>query len=523
MQRKLPFVSFISSLILSIFFSLTGFANNLEVSNVSLTGQNEAEDYAFIRFDISWENSWRTSTAPNNWDAAWIFAKYRIGTGPWNHVTLSSTGHIAPAGSTISAPTDNVGVFLYRDADGSGTFSKTGVKLRWDYGANGIADNDEVEVKVFGIEMVYVPEGAFYVGSTTGGNEAGRFYTYPNTDTPYQITSEAEITVGIAVGNLNYDITGGLVGDQLGPIPSSYPKGYSAFYVMKHEIPHHAYVDFLNCLTRNQQNARTQAQLQAGVAEVVNRFVMVNIEVTGSFGNPTPIQRSSIRCDASIPANDPINFYCDLNMNNIPNEADDGQYIACVYPSWSDVMAYLDWSGLRPMSELEFEKSCRGPLLPVARELAWGTASISNLSSLNNAGTAEETGNSGIATYRNDLQTPTRVGMFAKPGNTRIQSGATYYGILDMTGNLWERPVNLGTPEGRTFTGLQGNGSIDSEGLADVVNWPGPDSEGTGFRGGYWDTSQYEDPILVASRRYADEPVARRRNRFGGRGVRTAP
>lgn len=520
MQRKLPFVSFISSLILSIFFSLTGFANNLEVSNVSLTGQNEEEDYAFIRFDISWENSWRTSTAPNNWDAAWIFAKYRIGTGPWNHVTLSSTGHVAPAGSTISAPTDNVGVFLYRDVDGSGTFSKTGVKLRWDYGANGVADDDEVEVKVFGIEMVYVPEGAFYVGGI--GNETGRFYTLPD-KIPYLITSENQIAIDSSVNNLFY-IRSTFAGDYKGPIPDVYPKGFRAIYVMKHEIPHHAYVDFLNCLTRGQQNARTQAILTAGTTSVTNRYVMVNLD-TSTPGYPTPEKRSSIRCDASIPANDPITFYCDLNMNDLPNEANDGQHIACVYLSWADAMAYLDWSGLRPMSELEFEKSCRGPLFPVAKEYAWGTNTIGNYSSLTNEGTADEISNLGTAncTFRNGLDAPSRVGMFAKSENTRVQSGATYYGILDMTGNLWERPVNLGTPTGRAFTGLHGDGSIDTSGDANVVNWPGTDAVGTGFRGGYWFSTQYEDPMLIAGRTYANEPVARRRDRFGGRGVRTAP
>lgn len=326
MLRKLLFSQILFIGILLFTNPLALISNNLTISNVSLTGQNAAENYAFIRFDISWENSWRTSTAPNNHDAAWVFAKYRIGSGTWNHVMLSPSGHIAPAGSTLEVPADLVGAFFYRSADGSGTFNKTGVKLRWDYGASGIGDDDVVDVKVFGLEMVYVPEGAFWVGSTTGGNEAGRFYTYPNTDSPYQISSEDEIVIGTSTGNLNY-LTSSVTGDNLGPLPSSYPKGYVAFYVMKHEVPHHSYVDFLNCLTRDQQNARTQAELQAGVTSVINRYVMVNPD-SPTPGSTTPERRSSIRCDASIPANDPITFYCDLNQNGIPNEADDGQHIA---------------------------------------------------------------------------------------------------------------------------------------------------------------------------------------------------
>ena len=53
------------------------FANNIQISNVSITGQNTASKYKMIQFDISWENSWRTSTEQSNWDAAWIFIKYR--------------------------------------------------------------------------------------------------------------------------------------------------------------------------------------------------------------------------------------------------------------------------------------------------------------------------------------------------------------------------------------------------------------------------------------------------------------
>ena len=68
---------------LAITLASAGNANNISVTNVSLTGQNTADNYTFVRFDISWENSWRTSSAPANWDAAWIFVKYRVGNGNW--------------------------------------------------------------------------------------------------------------------------------------------------------------------------------------------------------------------------------------------------------------------------------------------------------------------------------------------------------------------------------------------------------------------------------------------------------
>lgn len=45
--------------------------------------QNTTDDYTLMQFDLSWENSWRTSPAPNNWDTAWVFVKYRLDNGEW--------------------------------------------------------------------------------------------------------------------------------------------------------------------------------------------------------------------------------------------------------------------------------------------------------------------------------------------------------------------------------------------------------------------------------------------------------
>ena len=55
---------------LFMLISYSGFTNNITVTNLSLTGQNVTEHFAMVKFDISWENSWRTSSSPNNWDAA---------------------------------------------------------------------------------------------------------------------------------------------------------------------------------------------------------------------------------------------------------------------------------------------------------------------------------------------------------------------------------------------------------------------------------------------------------------------
>lgn len=124
-------------------------ANNITVSNISLTGQNTAYDFTLVQFDLSWDNSWRTISAPNNRDVAWIFTKFRADCGGWQHAWLNdesySTGTGASAtidvglftpGNALNAITNpGLVAFIYHLASGTGTFSATGMKLRSNYGA----------------------------------------------------------------------------------------------------------------------------------------------------------------------------------------------------------------------------------------------------------------------------------------------------------------------------------------------------------------------------------------------------
>ena len=91
--------------------TLTLFANNVAVTSVRLTNQNTTIDVKDIEFDISWDNSWRTSASPSYYDACWLFAKYRLTNSTiWNHASVSTTDgdHNAPAGSVfISLPVEN--------------------------------------------------------------------------------------------------------------------------------------------------------------------------------------------------------------------------------------------------------------------------------------------------------------------------------------------------------------------------------------------------------------------------------
>ena len=259
--------------LIALFIASAAFANNVTVSNVTLTGQDATNDYTFVEFDTSWENSWRTSSAPNNWDAVWVFVKYKVGSGAWLHATLSGTAgqHTAPSGSTITPSSDGKGAFIYRSADGSGTVSLSDARLRWNYGTDGVADNAQVTLKAIATEMVCVPQGSFSLGS--GGTGTSEFYLYPTTTNPYLVSSENAITVGSNTSNLYYSSSAN-GGDQLGTITAAFPKGYTAFYCMKYDITQEQYVDFLNTLDRTQQDTRTGTNLASGTTAITNRYVM---------------------------------------------------------------------------------------------------------------------------------------------------------------------------------------------------------------------------------------------------------
>ena len=436
------------TLLLAIFcFSLT--ANNINVTPPTFTNGSDAEGYGYVTFDLSWENSWRLSSGASNWDAAWVFVKYRVSGGAWLPANLHNTGHIAGTGTaadiTVGLVDDNaafnatsnpgIGAFVYRSSAGTGTFTSTGLKLRWDYGADGIASGTNVEVTVFAIEMVRVLEGAFNVG---GGNTANGAFT------------STTISTGVATA------AGGFPTGQTAPANASWPNGYNAFYCMKYEVTQQQYVDFLNTLNQTQATERKYT-----LDPLANRYAITGTAV-GMYATTNP-------------------------------------YVACNYLSWADGAAYADWSGLRPMTELEFEKACRGPQAAVVGEYAWGTATFaSSAYTLSNAGASNE----GIATnYSTTVGNamygytivsanvgPLRVGIFAANGSNsgRLSAGASYWGIMELSGNLWERPVTIANATGRAFTGTHGDGVLTSSGNANAATWPGTDAVGAGWRGSSW-------------------------------------
>jgi formylglycine-generating enzyme required for sulfatase activity len=199
--------------------------------------------------------------------------------------------------------------------------------------------------------------------------------------------------------------------------------------------------------------------------------------------------------------------------------------VAAGYLSWADLAAYLDWSGLRPLTDMEFEKTCRGNLPAVAGEYAWGTTTISGATGISNSGLVNEiASNSGAnAAYNNvaGVAGPMRVGCFAGATTTRAQAGATYYGAMEMSGNLWERAINLSSTDGKAFTGNHGDGNLATTGDHNVSSWPSSTStNGVRLKGGSFSNASN---FLNISDRTDFGDAANRSFNAGGRGGRTAP
>lgn len=530
-------------LLLYILATVNTSANNLKINNVLIISQNVSLHYNLVQFNVSWENSWRVSNGPANWDAAWVFIKFRKTTGnEWHTATLNwvngngaTDGHIAPPACTIASANDNgsggsYGVFIYHSTDMAlASVNYSNVQLRWSYGVAGVDETDSIEICVVGLEMVRVNKGSFQIGDGTTYT-AGQFQDgsggagATGGGSPFLINSESSITLGGGLpGSLgNNNATNMFEQDDFNNVssrilPATFPKGYDAFYCMKYEITQQQYVTFLNKLSYTQQAYNTDITTPPNSPAGTN--------VMTFFG--TPIRNGVVIMFPGSNPNTPATYACDGNSNAIYNEIDDGHDVACNNLNWHELSAFLDWSGLRPMTELEFEKACRGDQTPVVDEYAWGSTSLGLLNNTINTGSANETPDDPNAnvncTNWTSMWGPIRVGSFGTGDYTREGTGATYYGIMEMSGNMWERTVSVGSPAGRNFTGLHGNGELTSTGDADVPNWPDMvTAAGIGFRGGAW---YCDEPAqaCVSQRFYATSAQTISLYNFGGRGVRTAP
>jgi hypothetical protein len=512
--------------LLILFFYLAcsiGFAKNLSISNVRIGQVNTTNNTAQVTFDIQWELSWRLQNG--NWDAAWVFLKAKLPSGVTRHLKLTSSGYSLPqhgnyekgllnpdaAFNPVSNPV--IGVFLFRAHAGTGNFFLNDVTI--DFYFENLSPSLLVanNIFVFGLEMAYVESGGFFIGS--GGTETNRFHVNADPNIPYFVNSENSIPINAGPTSLSYANNTANGGDRSGPLPAAFPKGFNAYYMMKYHVSQQEYVHFLNSLTPSQQSERTPISIFASSGTYLVNLNRHKIKVvTPSQGGQPAVYGT------------------------------DHPHIPASHLGWPDLAAFLDWSGLRPMTELEYEKAGRGPSTPVEDEYAWGTNAIrGTLSTANgyqlvNPGTINEsvlivgggqTGKEvpGECIYRgtaassfssNPFDGPARNGVFESSVNTRPEQGKSYFGVSELSGQLWDRAVTVGRPDGRQYTGLHGDGTIASDGSANVSNWP--TEIGMGFRGGAYGSIEMHQRLSDRLSAAAHFPTRASGN--GGRGVRSS-
>jgi len=482
----------------------------------------------YTTVSVEWDKSWRDS---ENWDAAWIILKGKTGDGTLDHLDITQTPNVVEnnseenAAAEIYVPEDSTGFFIYR-ADVSEGDNNWTVKIQTS------ADQHYTDMRPYGVEMVFIPEGPFELGTTRSlrDRKAARNKDWIRFTPPaplsaffradpdgedydggvYYVDSEDPITIGNELGNLYYldaefldDFTSG---DKMGVLGQEFPKGFQGFYQMKYEVTEQQYVDFLNGLSHEQAEERW--------------FENPELLVPNPWKLRYTIRKTGSEFTTARP------------------------HRAAAYLSWNDALAWADWMGLRPMTGLEFEKSARGPKPAKFREFTWGENELESSESflkdgkiMNLDGSLADTEEGSIKTdgnihvfMRDQLESsdnlctpggenyfswypacralkggdakwgPLRVGIHGvDSGGDRVKAGAGYYGSMELGGNLNEQMVTLEVPQGRKFQGTHGDGIVSSDGFATNNDWsPHADIQFVSTRGAGW--SSHPNHARIADR-----------------------
>lgn len=429
-----------------------------------------------------WANAWRDDV---NHDGVWLFAKARGADGRWRHLRLAQTEARVVATEAGPPPSidiaeDGVGAFAWPSSPHRGPCEFTAAFAIEPSSIPSAAAGGTVDVRAYGIEMVLVPEGPFHVGEV--GPRGGEFAAFFRSDAEgkpagtQEILSEASLRIAPEVGALWYPVGGDFAsygGDHGGPLPATFPKGFAAFWCMKYELTQGEYVAFLNTLNDE------AAAFRAPHAHPEYTTFRGTIDlVDGAYVTRRPRR--------------PMNFV-----------------------SWDDGCGFADWAGLRPMTELEFTKACRGPSAPSATDFPWGTSDLSSLARV--MGPDDELAATG----------PADEALGAR--QHRVALGTSYYGVFDLAGSVWEKCVTVGHRNGRAFAGTHGDGSTRYGGATNV-DWPRGDvgSGGFGYRGGGFyshgeNAGEFNPWSPVEWRRFGSWGDGPRSKAYGFRAVRTAP
>ena len=102
-------------------FKGSGKVDLARISNVVAKPSGEA-GVGMITFDLAWDWSWRAAWEVDaaqtggkdklkleNWDAVWVFVKYRLPGGSWRHAMLAADAakHAVPAGAALEVGKSN--------------------------------------------------------------------------------------------------------------------------------------------------------------------------------------------------------------------------------------------------------------------------------------------------------------------------------------------------------------------------------------------------------------------------------
>lgn len=281
------------------------------------------------------------------------------------------------------------------------------------------------------------------------------------------------------------------------PLPAAYPTGVRSFLTMKYELTQEQYISFLNTLPRSAQYERTIGGYLDKLAP--GDYVFGENRDRASHRNGIVLQERSENNGL------PYTFACDLNGDNLSNGADDGQALPCNYLTPADLLSYAEWSGLRPLSELEYEKMCRGyyPSLPRGGEFAWEGNTRTLATGIDAAGTERESVQ-GVRPNVNaggKLDGPVRTAALTE-GDVRQASGLSFWGVGGLSGNLAEIYCNAGSYGRQLDRNVLGTGEVLENGdcRAAETAWP-RETEAYGIRGGSYISPDPE--LAVSDRSYA--------------------
>ncbi|MEG2340195.1 MAG: SUMF1/EgtB/PvdO family nonheme iron enzyme [Odoribacter sp.] len=449
-------------------------ANNVRITDKVKVVGRLGKDTVMLSFPLQWDNSWKVG---ENWDAVYLFIKYRRidVEEPWRHLCIKQNGHRVDPGYSYSVANtgeQGVGLFVYRNTTGAGQAS-TMVRLLVDINEGDLRPfyqatyddfkSGKIDISVAAIEMVFVPRGLFYIGD---GFSTNAFSSESNT--PYLVENEKAQSCRVRWGN-QQDL-------QKNPVELKrlYPKGYEGFYGMKYEISQEQYVYFLNKLPYGEQKKRIRNDLDK--LSIGQYAFEENNNLPPAARNGIILEKRKTKGANSIGnhGDTAVIFGHNLNQDDgIYNSSRDGKTIACNYLTPEDAKVYADWVGLRLMTELEYEKACRmrnPDAMPTGFQYAWNGQSLNYARGgvvTGTGGTVQEimAGTANVNANKG-YTAPVRCGSFARENTTFMSNtGATYWGMLDMTGNLSEMCCNA--IEGNKMVGIGGDGSL----LSEVISW----------------------------------------------------